>query len=318
MSRSFAGDIGLLMQMPFKHYDQYAGYSHKDRLPEEYIIKYTHVMSYDKLPVDDTLKILNIGDSFSAVGTFSYQNYLAYFLGNRITNIAYKPGNNHLNIAISLLNSGIIDSVNCRVAILQIVGRETIWKLCDIDFNLLYEIPNVAKNYFEGQKFIPGLYNFCSFIRLRLNYDNPVYKRELKKAYFTHPFFSQKLYHYSWDMEFVKQSKVEIETAHENLIRLHRHFANKGIKMIFLIAADKYDVYRPFMKDNSLPVDTTTDGFSKIPDVCVIDTKPLLQDMVQNGEKDVYMLHDSHWSYKGSAAVAREIIRHLDIQNVSD
>jgi hypothetical protein len=65
------------------------------------------------------------------------------------------------------------------------------------------------------------------------------------------------------------------------------------------------------MTDHALPVDTTTDGLSKIPNVCVIDTKPLFQEMIRNGEKDVYMLHDSHWSYKGSEAVARELLRHI-------
>jgi hypothetical protein len=82
--------------------------------------------------------------------------------------------------------------------------------------------------------------------------------------------------------------------------------------MIFLIAADKYDVYRPFMADNSLPVDTTSEALSNIPGVCVIDTKPMLQNMVRNGEKDVYKVNDSHWSYKGSEAVAQKLAHAID------
>ena len=82
--------------------------------------------------------------------------------------------------------------------------------------------------------------------------------------------------------------------------------------MIFLIAADKYDVYRPFMADNSLPIDITTDALSNIFDVCVINTKWMLQEMVRNGEKDVYMVNDTHWSYKASEAVAKKLASTID------
>ena len=117
-------------------------------------------------------------------------------------------------------------------------------------------------------------------------------------------------------MNFQNISQAEIEKAKENLVILNRKFSEKGIKMIFLLAADKYDVYRPFMTDDTLPVDTTTEELSKIPNVCVMDTKPLLQEMVRNGEQDVYMLHDTHWSYKGSEAVARELFRILKKKDI--
>ncbi len=98
-----------------------------------------------------------------------------------------------------------------------------------------------------------------------------------------------------------------------NLILLNNKLLEKGIKMIFLIAADKYDVYRPFTADNSLPIDTTTDEFSNLPNICVINTKPILIEMVRNGEKDIYMVNDTHWSYKASEAVAEEIARKIEL-----
>ena len=82
--------------------------------------------------------------------------------------------------------------------------------------------------------------------------------------------------------------------------------------MIFLIASDKYDVYRPFMTDNSLPVDTTTDELSKLSDIFIINTKPILQEMVHNKEKDVYMLNDTHWSYKANEVVAKKLAYDID------
>jgi len=86
--------------------------------------------------------------------------------------------------------------------------------------------------------------------------------------------------------------------------------------MIFLIAADKYDVYRPFMTDDSLPIDTTTDELSNIPNICIINTKWLLQEMVRNGEKDVYMVNDTHWSYKASEVVAKKLVQNIDLLGI--
>jgi len=314
MSQRFAGDIGRLIKLPFKKYDQYAGYARAATLQENFVVD-TLAWSYDKFRNDDLIKIMTIGDSFSGhLGLMGYQNYLAHLLDNRIINYRFKIGDNQLNTAVSLLNSGIIDSTNCRILILQNVGRFTIENLCGIDFESFYELPQNFKKFQINKEKIKdiNLFSLCSFIRLRLNYKNPVDNRNLKQLCFTHLFLSRKLYYYyEGDMHFQKLTKADIDKAQENLIRLNRHFSEKGIKMIFLIAADKYDVYRPFLKDDSLPVDTTKEGLSKIPDVCVVDTKPLFQEMIRNGEKDVYMLHDTHWSYKASEAVARELLKYL-------
>jgi hypothetical protein len=113
-------------------------------------------------------------------------------------------------------------------------------------------------------------------------------------------------------MDFLNISKSDIEKAKENLVLLNEKFAEKGIKLIFLIAADKYDVYRPFMTDNSLPIDTTTDELSNIPNVCVINTKSMFQEMVRNGEKDVYKINDTHWSYKACEEVAKKLAPIID------
>jgi len=310
MEQQFAGDIGMLIKLPFKKYDQYIGYSAPPKL-STYLVIDTLIKSYDRLYMDDSEKIVIVGDSFSDQDDFGYKNYLAHLLGHRITNIVFRIGNNQLNTAISLLNSGIIDSATCRILILQVVGRHAIEKLRDIDLDLLYELP---KTDFEIEKIKDNsdLHNLFSFIRLRVNYENPIHNSNLEQSFFTHSFLSRKVFYTDEDLRFRYLSKADIDKAQENLLLLSRRFSEKGIQMIFLIAADKYDVYRPFMTDHSLPVDTTTDGLSNIPDVCVIDTKPLFQKMIRNGEKDVYMLHDSHWSYKGSEAVAHELFRHIN------
>ena len=313
MTPHFTGDIGSLIQFPFgKKYDQYIFGKY---LPN-YLTVDTLVVSNEKLQIANTAKILTIGDSFSNQKLYGYQNYLSHLLGNRIQNIRFKIDNyNQFNTGIGLLNSGIIDSSNYQTVILQIGDRDAIERLCAIDFDILYEVPKDMDKYYLFDpttiKRNYDLFDFYAFIRLRLGFENPAYQHHLKQDCFMHPYLSRKLFHYKFDMYFQNASQTDIEKAKTNLIMLNRKFSEHGIKMIFLLSADKYDVYRPFMTDDSFPVDTTTESFSKIPDVCVIDTKPILQEMVRSGEQDVYMLHDTHWSYKGSEAVARELLNYI-------
>ena len=315
----YDGDIGRLGKISF-------GNEYSKSLKENYLQNKltidTLIVTYEKLQIPNvSKKIFTIGDSFSKQGIFGYQNYLAHLLKDSIVNIEIYGG--HLLTAVSLLNSGIIDSSNCQIMILQTVDRNLIVTLNSTDFEVRYKLPKTGMQKVKdldedsqnkkNTKKDSELYNLCSYIRLRwFNYNNPILEHSLKQECFTHNKFSRKLFYYKDDMNFRNTSKADISKAKENLILLNKKFSEKGIKLIFLIAADKYDVYRPFTVDNTLPVDTTTDELSQIPGVCVIDTKPMLQEMVRNGEKDVYMVNDTHWSYKGSEAVARKLAHTID------
>ena len=308
---NISGDIGTLGQIPF-------GKSYNENLKQNYLtekmVKDILVVSYEKFYPSKKTKIFTFGDSFSQQGFFGYQNYLAHILGDSITNIERRKGYNQIAIAVSLLNSGIIDETNCQVIVLQFVDRHTIDWLKNIDFEMLYKFPQSSENQInKNTNNDSELHSLTSWIRLQFGYDNPIFRHDLKHDCFSHKYFSRKLFRYIDDFNFQRTKPEDIEKAKENLILLNKKFSEKGIKMIFLIASDKYDVYRPFMSDNSLPVDTTTDGLSNLPDVCVINAKPILQEMVRNGEKDVYMVNDTHWSYKASEAVAEEIARKIEL-----
>jgi hypothetical protein len=301
----FSGDIGRLGKIPFGW--EYVRYLRKDYLTDNLTID-TVIVSHEKLQIADASNVCAIGDSFSMQGIFGYQNYLAHLLGFKIININNYP-ENPLTTYAMLLNSGIIDGSNCRILILEFVSRDIIQKLNSVNLKKTYKLSK-RNNKNTGKN--SELHDLNSFIRLRIDYNNPVYKSNLKQECFTHDYFSKTLFYYKNDMKFLKISEANIEKAKENLVFLNSKILEKGIKPIFLIAADKYDVYRPFMTDTSLPVDTTTDGLSGISGVLVIDTKPLLQEMVQNGEKDVYMANDSHWSHKASKAVALKLAHAID------
>jgi len=303
-----SGDIGTLGMISFgKEYSQYL---EKNYLTNNLTID-TLVVSYKKLHIANASKICTIGDSFGYQGIFGYQNYLGHLLGNKLLNIKGE-NTNQVETAVALLNSEIIDSSSCQLVILESVDRSVNAIISNINFERLYKLPKININDKKNVNKNSEIYNLFSFIRLKINYDNPIYKHNLKQEYFTHNLFSKTLFYYKDDMNFLETSKADIEKAKENLILLNKKFSEKGIKLIFLIAADKYDVYRPFMTDASLPVDTTTNELSGISGVHVIDTKPMLQKMAQDGEKDIYMVNDTHWSYKASKAVALKLANAID------
>jgi hypothetical protein len=307
------GDLGILGQIPFGQ--KYVQYLDRHYLPD-YLVIDTGVVANKKLQISNASNIFTIGDSFSQQAIPGYQNHLAHLLGLKIVNIKNsipKSPFGSFRTGLQLLNSGVIDSTNCKIVISECVDRDVIKELDNINFEEPYKLPEKNNSQSKPDKNTDAaLYNLCWWARLQIGYDDPVLEYNLKQDCFTHDYYSHKLFCYKEDMLFRNTSKNSIEKAKENLILLNKKFSEKGIKMIFLIAADKYDVYRPFMTDNSLPVNTTTDGLSNTTGVCEIDTKPILQNMVGKGEKDVYMVNDSHWSYKGSEAVEQKLAHAID------
>jgi len=306
------GDIGALGQIAFgKEYNRFL---EKNYLKEKSSID-VRIDSFQTVPYNKDSTILTMGDSFSEQLIMGYQNYLSHLSHYKVVNINIRREDittHQVDDALALLNNGIIDSAVCKVFILEIVDRYIISYLAEmtIDNTYLHKYP-VLRGKKSNDK--DDLYKLFQWIRLQLNYNDPIFLYDLKQDCFTHSRYAHTAFIYTDDLNFRYANPVEIETAKQSLVLLNKKFSDKGIKLIFLIAADKYDVYRPFMTDSSLPVDTTTDSLlSDLPDICIINTKPMLQAMVRNGEKDMYMVNDMHWSYKASEAVARRLAHDID------
>lgn len=305
---NISGDIGRLGKIAFGK--EYCSYLEQNYLSNNLTIDKL-IDSSNNLPCINTSKVITLGDSFSQQGIFGYQNYLAHLLGDSIINII--RNGSKIETAISLLNSNFINRSNCHTFVLECVDRYLISSLWNIDFEIQYTLPeNTNMQEVLDVKEESKLHELFSWIRLQFGYDNPIFTHKLKQSCFSHKYYSHTLFRYIDDFNFIETKNTDIEKAKENLILLNQKFSEKEIKLIFLIAADKYDVYRPFMKDDSLPIDTTTDELSNLPGICIINTKPLLQKMVYDGEKDVYMVNDTHWSYKASEVVAQKLTQTID------
>ena len=76
---------------------------------------------------------------------------------------------------------------------------------------------------------------------------------------------------------------------------------------------DKYDLYQDFITDNAFSRKTVMEDIQRMlgESQDLLLTKDLLLPMVASGEKDVYLFNDSHWSYKATKAVARQLYERI-------
>ena len=76
-----------------------------------------------------------------------------------------------------------------------------------------------------------------------------------------------------------------------------------------MIAVDKYDLYQKHIVDNPFPVKTVNEDLERIlgANKALFLAKPYLQPLVDQGEKDVFLFNDTHWTYKASQVIAEAL-----------
>ncbi|MEG1555791.1 MAG: hypothetical protein RR356_03610 [Bacteroidales bacterium] len=298
---NLSGDLGVLGKIPFgKQYDQ--------KMATHYL-KELWVSNY-KQNSNHQFKIITIGDSFSMQWQKGYQNYLAHLTGDSILQFQYRDCFSPEQAALLLLKSGFFQQEKTQFVIIESVEREFVKRLQKIDFNLqsdfqdilddetIEEVPiSKKRNYLE---------EYSSWVRLLLDYENPVKKAKLNQSFFSiHP---QDLYFYIDDLNTAELTKNEIEAAKQNLLKLHQLFESYHINMIYMVASDKYDLYRPYIVRNSFPSKEIMQSFEAFDSTCYyLNTQNILRPLLQQGIHDVYFANDSHWSYIASEKVAEKL-----------
>ena len=88
----------------------------------------------------------------------------------------------------------------------------------------------------------------------------------------------------------------------------------KGIKLIFFAAADKYDLYYPYITDKrGRPENPFFMKMREVPgkEYVFADAMKPLREALGRGEQDVYWLNDTHWSHKGIKIFCDELVRYI-------
>lgn len=303
------GDLGRLGGIPFGPYDTI--FKVPDYLYTE------NIMDYESLK---NVEILTIGDSFSQGDHLGYQNFLGRYLNKKVSNFRV-DGFNPIQTAVALIEKQMIP--NCKIIILETVERSIITNI-NQEFTITEDISK--RNIISG---IPKIlltedtiirsndYNFkrlTSYYKQKLNLSHSYKKFELSVPLFTAGKYSDKLFIYSsqiidGDLTFLSNTNTQIEKAKKQLSIL-KEIGNKShIKIIYLVAADKYDMYYDFIKNNPYPINPTFSYFSDFDTTFFINTKNILLPYLKNGEKDIYRVNDTHWSVKAAEIIGNHLGR---------
>lgn len=299
------GDLGVLGKIPTKLFYTRDSTSTVDNTLDSCLYFTTHrIESLSNY----SYSIITCGDSFSQLGLYGYQNYMSLKGLSIINYFPYGPLRwNPFQNAYDLMNLGYVDSTNVKVLIIESVERSLYQRLSKMDFTHTFlnegneeitchsrDILSEAKIYFDVQ------------VGLKEE-EYPVKQLSLNKQLFsgTH---GNILYFYQDDV-IENGFSIPIDSCSQirsNIDAIYDKAISKGILLYILICPDKYDLYQDFIVDNPYPRKTINEDFRRIVgnrDDIIIG-KELLLPYVKNGEKDMYYLDDTHWSYKSSKIIA--------------
>jgi len=320
-------------------------------LPKDYIVGDLARMSYqiDSLFLRKTYVDLNVshlykknyhgqkfdivtcGDSFfngGGGGKNPYiQDYIVKYGNKQVLNIInFNPQQSPLYFIENLIEIGWFKKYKPKYFILESVERGV------NKFDLTKKFP--LKSIDEAMKKIvsPGhsLFTYVPKVKLintanyKIIYYNiaykfsnhayrSVYKFKLKKTLFSINNNNKILIHQDDIKNIPYFTDKNINKLNEKMNDISRKLKKVGVKFIFLVAVDKYDLYRDFLTyGNKYPQNNFFKKFDKLKkDYIFIDTKKILYPMVKSGEKDVFYVDDTHWSYKANDVVAKEIVRDM-------
>jgi len=301
------GDIGRLAIIPF-------GHDYDNELAKHYPSEEMFTTVYDINELKQVqADVITIGDSFSNRSEDAYQNYLEQ-RGLKVVNCQRKMFYNPVTFAYEIMDLGVIDSVNAPVLVVECGERAFDMFMCEFDPK-----PDLQKVFAEKKKLQGKSPNQWSLARLRdyIVYHSGFMTPPILEVTLDKDFFSsdepRRLYFYSEDVEEMRLNDSHKPKIMETYNVLLRKAQDKGIKLVFVVAVDKYDLYQKHIVDNPYPekcvIEDIRHMFEKDPHILLC--KYLLEPMVERGEKDVFLFNDTHWSYKAAEVVADGIYRKI-------
>lgn len=313
------GDLARLSYMPLYNIKK----KNYTSLPHKHI----ELTDYTNQKID----IITFGDSYSngLMGGKNpfYQDYISSYSGLNVLNIKILkiPGDEYLNTVIGLINSGIIDKINPKIIILESVECEAVRRYSvnvDFDKKLKYNNLESFRNFLYAKNNRP--LNFIEFI-INANYkilynwilynlsDNASSSLACINNINTNLFttkYDKTLMFYKLDVNLIKfnSDKSNLNKVNNNLNLLADKLAAKGIKLYFMPCVDKYDLYSKFITNNKYPQSQFFENLRSLPKkYTFIDTKAILSKEVDKGVKDIYYFDDTHWSWKASEAIFKQV-----------
>lgn len=318
------GDMTRMAYLPRLNYER----KNSINLPRKHL-------NHFKYDANKKIDMITIGDSFSngnsgGLNRF-YQDYLASKMNLNILNFNQIQGTrNCLETVLLLLNGGELKRKGVKYIIVESTQRKVVTRfLTPINLKISTNNTNIIAEHFTKYNnanlklpkisFINNgnfkyllyslLYNFSPNA-----YISKVYKEKLNKQLFSIEYGNDLLFYESDLKSISDNTKENILEVNKNLNDVAELLSQNNIKLIFLPAVAKYDLYRDYMiNKKNYPKDPFFDYFRKLKkDYIFIDTKKILSKELQKGVKDIFYIDDTHWSYKASDVISNDIVKQLN------
>lgn len=263
------------------------------------------------------VNVLTIGDSFSQQEHAGYQNYMPQE-GLTVANARRGLYDSPIQYAWNLLDAGVVDSTNIDVMVVEVGERDLALRIDNFSIDKVEvgepDSPDDGgeENIYDVSQW--SLLRTRDFLMYRYAGRNPVYDVELDRDFFDSR-EPRKLYFYCADVLNGMTIETSIRPKIKEVFDLLTTKAHElGFALILMVPVDKYDLYQDYIVNN--PYDhpkrineEVRELFGDRPEVMLC--KFTLQPLLENGEKDVFLYDNSHWSYKGSQAVGIELSRRV-------
>lgn len=275
-------------------------------------------------PSKKQFKIFTIGDSFSEQKNYGYKNYIADS-GISVLHYDRSLHKNQIETLYNLLNGNFFEKFTFEYLILEIIERDVIELVEIIDTTKILSYVDVKLLAQQEKPLEDHSYKFpsnrlfkfyYSTIQYYLNDDylfhNKVYKTKINEALFSTD--KKELLFYHGDVNSTKKNnKLENVLKINNLLNnIDNKLSKKGIKLIVLIAPNKYTVYYPYIThQENFPKPEFFQLFGEMKKTYTsIDALSIFSNNITR-KKDLYFYDDSHWSPWASQLVAKEIKKEL-------
>lgn len=273
--------------------------------------------------------VLTIGDSFSIGGGEGRNNYFQDYIAT-ISNASVL----HLNMlvndegplatAIVLLNSGYLDLIKPKVLLIESVERASVDRFGkEVDFaktssidtiREFYSKPSNNFNYLEKTTFLNNAnlkYVYCKIAYLFS--DTPtkgvvVVRKKLSQSMFKVKNDRTLLFVYDDIKNIGRTFPDSVKKLNENFNRFSEELQKKDIRLYFMPAVDKYNLYSEYILNNPYPKSSFFEELRKLPKKYeFIDTKAILLAALRQGEKDIYYADDTHWSWRAPELIFNQV-----------
>ena len=310
--RADTGDLGNLALIPF--WSEYGQMIRQHEIKDTLFIKVNKTEDLRDIHVN----VLTVGDSFSQQEHAGYQNYMPGE-GLTVANCKRSLYDNPIQYAYNIMDWGVVDSTNIDVLVVEVGERDFAIRIDNFGVDKV-EVPEPEKpsdnDTVETNRNEWSLLRARDFVLYRFANRSPVYVVDLKQDFFESP-EPRKLYFYCADiingMTIEESIRPKVKEVFDLLTRMAHE---RGFALVFMLPVDKYDLYQDYIVDNPYAYpkrinEDVRELLGDIPEVML--SKYYLKPLIDKREKDIFLFDNSHWSYKASEVVGKELSRRVKL-----